>query len=114
MSCHYELYNNRTIWCYQTLYETEEDRIYNETIPKAYNDNIEVGTIGIDKLYTRLTFVCYLRDYLILYFDRRPGQKTYQNYQFYRLKSKCSFVLHVFTTGLSQGGWGANCFWQIC
>ena len=47
------------------IYETEEDKKYNESIPKAYNDNIEVGTIGIDKLYTRLTFVCYLRENLI-------------------------------------------------
>ena len=43
------------------IYETDEDKKYNESIPKAYNDNVEVGTIGIDKLYTRLTFVCYLR-----------------------------------------------------
>ena len=47
------------------IYETDEDKIYNESIPKAYKDNIEVGTIGIDKLYTRLTFVCYLRENLI-------------------------------------------------
>jgi hypothetical protein len=47
------------------IYETEEDIKYNESIPKAYNDNIDVGTIGIDKLYTRLTFVCYLREDLI-------------------------------------------------
>ena len=47
------------------IYETEEDKKYNELIPKAYHDNVEVGTVGIDKLYTRLTFVCYLRENLI-------------------------------------------------
>jgi hypothetical protein len=47
------------------IYETDEDKKYNESIPKSYNDNIEVGTAGIDKLYTRLTFVCYLRENLI-------------------------------------------------
>ena len=47
------------------IYETEEDKKYNESIPKAYHDNVEVGTVGIDKLYTRLTFVCYLRENLI-------------------------------------------------
>ena len=47
------------------MYETDEDKKYNLSIPKAYKDNIEVGTIGIDKLYTRLTFVCYLRENLI-------------------------------------------------
>jgi len=47
------------------IYETDEDKKYNESIPKAYHDNVEVGTVGIDKLYTRLTFVCYLRENLI-------------------------------------------------
>jgi hypothetical protein len=47
------------------IYETDEDKKYNLSIPKAYKDNVEVGTIGIDKLYTRLTFVCYLRENLI-------------------------------------------------
>ena len=47
------------------IYETDDDKKYNEAIPKAYHDNVEVGTIGIDKLYTRLTFVCYLRENLI-------------------------------------------------
>ena len=47
------------------IYETDEDKKYNESIPKAYHDNIEVGTIGIEKLYTRLTFVCYLRENLV-------------------------------------------------
>ena len=47
------------------IYETEEDKKYNESIPKVYHDNVEVGTVGIDKLYTRLTFVCYLRENLI-------------------------------------------------
>ena len=43
------------------IYETEEDKNIMNQFLKPYNDNIEVGTIGIDKLYTRLTFVCYLR-----------------------------------------------------
>ena len=47
------------------IYETEEDKKYNETLPKDYNDNPEVGTEGIYKNYTRLSFVCYLREKIL-------------------------------------------------
>ena len=47
------------------IYETEEDIQYNKSIDKVYNDNPEVGTVGLDKLYTRLTFVCYLRENIL-------------------------------------------------
>ncbi len=46
------------------IYETEEDKKYNESLPKVFKDNPEVGTAGLDKKYTRLTFVCYLREKL--------------------------------------------------
>ena len=51
--------------CKKKLLISFSDKKYNESIPKAYHDNVEVGTVGIDKLYTRLTFVCYLRENLI-------------------------------------------------
>ena len=35
---------------------------YNEYIEPAFKDNPEVGTVGIYEKYTRLTFVCYLRE----------------------------------------------------
>jgi len=44
------------------IYETKDDLKYNQSIEKVFNDNPEVGTVGLEKLYTRLTFVCYLRD----------------------------------------------------
>ena len=44
------------------LYETEEDKEYNETLPNDYKDNPEVGTAGLYKKYTRISFVCYLRE----------------------------------------------------
>jgi hypothetical protein len=44
------------------IFETNEDKEYNDKIDKVFNDNPEVGTIGLDKNYTRLTFVCYLRE----------------------------------------------------
>ena len=47
------------------MYETDEDKIYNEKLKPYYNDNPEVGTSGIYKKYTRLSFVCYLREKII-------------------------------------------------
>lgn len=48
--------------CNTEICETDEDRAYNETIETDYHDNPEVGTVGIYEKYTRLTFVCYLRE----------------------------------------------------
>ena len=47
------------------MYETEEDKAYNEAIPKVYKDNPDIGTAGVYVLYTRISFVCYLREKLI-------------------------------------------------
>ena len=44
------------------IYETEEDKAYNETLEQDYHDNPEVGTEGLYTNYTRLSFVCYLRE----------------------------------------------------
>ena len=44
------------------IYETEEDKAYNETLEPDYQDNPAVGTEGLYKKYTRLSFVCYLRE----------------------------------------------------
>uniref|UniRef100_A0A6C0BSA1 2OGFeDO JBP1/TET oxygenase domain-containing protein n=1 Tax=viral metagenome TaxID=1070528 RepID=A0A6C0BSA1_9ZZZZ len=47
------------------IYETEEDKKYNDTLEPDYNDNPEVGTEGLYKKYTRLSFVCYLREKIV-------------------------------------------------
>ena len=47
------------------IYETEEDKAFNEKLEPAFKDNPEVGTVGIYNKYTRLTFVCYLREKII-------------------------------------------------
>ena len=47
------------------IFETEEDKKINSKLDKAFNDNPEVGTVGLDKTYTRLTFVCYLREKIL-------------------------------------------------
>jgi hypothetical protein len=44
------------------IYETKEDKKYNESLDYAFKDNPNVGTVGIYNKYTRLTFVCYLRE----------------------------------------------------
>ena len=47
------------------IYETEEDKAFNATLETAFKDNPEVGTVGIYEKYTRLTFVCYLREKIV-------------------------------------------------
>ena len=48
--------------CNTPMYETEEDKISNESLECAFKDNPEVGTVGIYEKYTRISFVCYLRE----------------------------------------------------
>ena len=47
------------------IFSQEEDKKYNEAIPKVYKDNPAVGTAGLYELYTRISFVCYLREKLV-------------------------------------------------
>jgi len=47
------------------IYETDEDKSYNDTLDSDYKDNPDVGTEGIYTKYTRLSFVCYLREKII-------------------------------------------------
>ena len=53
------------------IYETDEDKTYNEGLDPVFKDNPEVGTVGIYEKYTRLTFVCYLREKI----SKCPNQK---------------------------------------
>ena len=48
--------------CNTPMYETEKDKAFNETLDYAFKDNPEVGTAGIYEKYTRISFVCYLRE----------------------------------------------------
>ena len=56
------------------IYETEEDKKYNESLENAFKDNPEVGTVGIYNKYTRLTFVCYLREKIVNCPDEIPEE----------------------------------------
>ena len=56
------------------IYETKEDKEYNDTLDWVFKDNPKVGTVGLDKKYTRLTFVCYLREKIIECPDTIPEE----------------------------------------
>ena len=47
------------------IWTTQEQDKYNNSLPMVFKDNPEVGTIGLDQKYTRLSFVCYLREKLV-------------------------------------------------
>ena len=51
--------------CNTPIYETEEDKIFNESLESAFKDNPKVGTVGIYEKYTRISFVCYLREKIL-------------------------------------------------
>ena len=44
------------------IYETQSDKQYNESLEDIFKDNADVGTLGLDKKYTRISFVFYLRE----------------------------------------------------
>jgi len=46
------------------LYETEEDKIFNDSLPDIFRDNLENGVLGLNNRYARISIVCYLRDEL--------------------------------------------------
>jgi len=50
--------------CNTEMKEDSESKKFNSSIPEIYRNDKETGTQGIDKLYSRLSFVCYLREKL--------------------------------------------------
>jgi len=50
--------------CNTELYESEADKKVNKALPKIHNDAVETGTMGGEKPFTRISFVCYLREKL--------------------------------------------------
>ena len=47
------------------LYETPEDKEYNDAHPSSFRDNLEVGVLGLNNRFTRLSYVFYLREDII-------------------------------------------------
>ena len=73
------------------IYETAEDKEFNEALEPAFKDNPEVGTVGIYQKYTRLTFVCYLREKI----SKCPDQKDLSEHDLAHLtKSGHSKIKH--------------------
>jgi hypothetical protein len=50
--------------CNTELYETEEDKKANKDLPRIHKDDLETGTLGSEKIFSRVSFVCYLREKL--------------------------------------------------
>jgi len=51
--------------CNTEITETAEQKKYNESLPDIHFDDASTGTLGSNKKYTRISFVCYLREKLI-------------------------------------------------
>lgn len=59
------------------MYETPEQKEYNKGLPKIYSNDESTGTLGQEKPYTRISFVCYLREKIV---NCKYGDvKTYYN-----------------------------------
>lgn len=50
--------------CNTEMHETKEDKAFNEKLPKVYSADPATGTMGSDKKYSRISFVCYYREKL--------------------------------------------------
>lgn len=50
--------------CNTELTESAADKEFNKKLPKIHHDSVETGTLGGDKPFTRISFVCYLREKL--------------------------------------------------
>ena len=63
--------------CNTEMIETAEDKVKNKRLPRIHTDDVTTGTMGVEKPYTRISFVCYLREKLI---DcEEPETKKYYN-----------------------------------
>lgn len=75
--------------CNTEMTETKEDAEYNKKLPKIYFDDPTTGTMGGEKPFTRISFVCYLREklrkckesetrkyYKSIEFDPKKGPRT--------------------------------------
>lgn len=50
--------------CNTEMTESAADKEYNKKLPKIHHDSTQTGTLGGEKPFTRISFVCYLREKL--------------------------------------------------
>jgi len=50
--------------CNTELYETAEDKKANKDLPRIHKEDVETGTMGSERAFSRVSFVCYLREKL--------------------------------------------------
>jgi hypothetical protein len=50
--------------CNTAMYETVEDKKRNKDLPRIHKSDIETGTLGDEFKFSRVSFVCYLREKL--------------------------------------------------
>jgi len=50
--------------CNTEMTETAEQKAFNKGLPKIHHDSEKTGTLGGEKGFTRISFVCYLREKL--------------------------------------------------
>lgn len=50
--------------CNTEMTESASDKEYNKALPRIHQDSTETGTLGGEKSFTRISFVCYLREKL--------------------------------------------------
>lgn len=50
--------------CNTKLYQTAEDKKANKGLPRIHKDDLETGTMGAEEPFSRVSFVCYLREKL--------------------------------------------------
>jgi hypothetical protein len=48
--------------CNTEMTESAADKEYNKKLPRVHHDAVETGTLGGEKPFTRISFVCYLRE----------------------------------------------------
>ena len=51
--------------CNIEMVESKEEKEYNKKLPMIYSNDKSTGTLGQDKSFTRISFVCYLREKLL-------------------------------------------------
>lgn len=73
--------------CNAKMYETKEDKEFNKTLPKVFKNKKDTGTQGSEDDFTRISFVCYLREKL-LDCDVAESKKYYKRIGFDPEKGK--------------------------